>query len=124
VALELALLSDVLSAAAAPGDALAALLDYPISSVEAGDRRGCYLCNAAVDMAQADDDVRALVDQAFADAIAAVESVARSAGAAPEAGAHLFSVFLGLRVMARSGAALPAMRAARDHALQGLSLKS
>ena len=124
IALELALLADLLSGAEAPKAALAALLDYPIAKVAAGDRRGCFLCNAAIDMAQADAEIRKIVDEAFEGSVAAVEGVAAQAGAAPGAGAHLFSVFLGLRVMARSGAAIPAMKAARDHALTGLALNS
>ena len=75
-------------------------------------------------MAQADAEIREIVDEAFEGSVAAVEGVAAQAGASPGAGAHLFSVFLGLRVMARSGAAIPAMRAARDHALTGLALNS
>ena len=123
VAGEMALLADLLKRDP-PADALAALLDYPIEAVAAGDdRRGCFLCNAAVDMARADGDVRLIVEEAFAMAVAAIEQIAVSAGA-KGAGAHLFSVFLGLRVMARSGAPVASMRAARDHALRGLALNS
>ena len=122
-AAELALLADLLTSLA-PSQALAALLDYPIQAVESGeDRRGCFLCNAAIDMAQMDDEVRSLVDAAFADAIGAIDQVAERAGA-PGAGGHLFAVFLGLRVMARSGASVIAMKAARDHALRAVTLNS
>ena len=117
---ELALLAEVLTAPGAnPLASLTALLTYPIEAVEERrDRRGCFLCNAAVDMAQMDAETAVMVEEAFGAAIDAVEGVAVRAGGAPGAGAHLFSVFLGLRVMARAGVSAERMRAARDVALR------
>lgn len=106
-----------------PMAALTTLLSSPIDAVEkGGDRRGCFLCNAAVDMSLMEPEVRKIVDDAFAALVAAVDGVARAAGAGQGQGAHLFSVFLGLRVMARAGAPLAMMRASRDAALNGLKL--
>lgn len=122
---ELALLAAVL---AAPGRSamarLEALLDYPIDAARR-DRRGCLLCNASVDRALDDPETQAIVDAAFAKATAAIDRVAAEAsGHAVGSGAHLFAVFLGLRVMARAGAAAATMRTVRDAALASLKKTS
>ena len=122
---ELSLLGALLGDEAQPARSrLLHLLTYPIDAVEtAEDRRGCFLCNAAVDMAQIDPDTATIVEEAFATSTAAVDEVARQADAPEGAGAHLFSVFLGLRVMARAGVGADVMRAARDAALSGIEVK-
>ncbi|MBK0399800.1 TetR/AcrR family transcriptional regulator [Limibaculum sp. M0105] len=72
---------------------------------------GCFMCNAAVDRAPADPEVRARVDrmlQRIEDAIdAALAEGAQTAGWTPErrreAARLLTSAYVGLRVIARAG---------------------
>lgn len=99
---------------ASPRDRIADVFDYAIDARDRGDRRGCFLCNAAVDRAAQDDAIGALVKAAFDAAQDAFD-----AAAGPVSGGHYFAVFLGLRVMARAGATADAMRRARDAALGG-----
>ena len=118
---ELGALAGLLGDAATPAGArLRMLLDYPIDAVASrDDRRGCFLCNASIDRAPADPKVAEAVESAFAAAVASIDAVAQEAEGANRRGrgAHLFSVFLGLRVMARSGAPVALMREARDAGL-------
>lgn len=118
---ELGLLADALSGDAPPRARIQATYDYAISALEdRGDRRGCFLCNAAIDMAPHDAEVERIVTAAMDAAEAAFDAPAAEAGA-PGAGAHLFAVFLGLRVMAKAGASPDAMRRARDAAMATLA---
>lgn len=92
---------------------------------EAGDRRGCFLCNAAVGEAQADPEVAARVmammrrlEAALADALAGADG---APAAAPEARAEtarlLLAAYMGLRVLARAGYPAAELEAlARGHA--------
>lgn len=92
---------------------------------EAGDRRGCFLCNAAVDQAQADPEVAARVMammRRLEDAAAA--ALAETAGwerRPPEARAEtarmVVGAYMGLRVLARAGYPAAELEAqARAHA--------
>lgn len=75
------------------------------------DRRGCFLCNAAVDQAPADPKIRAKVmamlkrlELAFAEALKESKQVARwSARRRAETARLLLNSYMGLRVLARSG---------------------
>lgn len=103
---------------ASPFDRIAATFDYAIAAVEErADRRGCFLCNASVDMATHDPEVAKIVRKAFDAASESYEMVGRAAGGPEGIGDALFAVFLGLRVMAKSGAPVANMRRARDAAL-------
>lgn len=97
---------------------LRALFDEVIRAVEvAGDRRGCFLCNAAVDQAAHDPDVGKMVGEALAAATGAID-VAIEACGPTKANAHgVFATFLGMRVLAKSGADIASLKAARDTAL-------
>lgn len=98
-----------------------AFLMMAVDAVAArGDRRGCFLCNAAVDLAPHDPKAQAIVSAAFNNVRAAL---ATAAAAAPESFKksadpdYLLSVYLGMRVMAKAGAPLGALIAARDGVL-------
>jgi len=75
------------------------------------DRRGCFMCNAAVDQAPADAKIRAKVmammkrlEQAFAVALKESKQAARwSAKRRAETARFLLNSYMGLRVLARSG---------------------
>ena len=104
-----------------PASRISATFDYAIAAVEERqDRRGCFLCNAGIDMAPHDEEVEKMVSGAFEAASGAYEAVGLEAGGAAGVGDHLFAVFLGLRVMAKAGAPVAAMRSARDAALAPL----
>lgn len=106
----------------AAGEArIAAALDIVIDAVTLrGDRRGCFLCNAAVEAGALDEETQALVDQALdagRDGFSTAVAAARGGGDGDE-GATFFAVYLGMQVMARAGAPLEQLRAARDGALK------
>jgi TetR/AcrR family transcriptional regulator, transcriptional repressor for nem operon len=75
------------------------------------DRRGCFMCNAAVDQAPADPKIRAKVmamlkrlEKAFAAALKESRQAARwSAKRRAETAGLLLNSYMGLRVLARSG---------------------
>lgn len=99
-----------------PGQRMAAVLDYAINARENGDDRGCFLCNAAVDQALHNPVVKGVVDDAFAKAIAAFE-----AAVGPADAGRCFLNYLGMRVMAKSGMPVKAMKQARTSALIGFA---
>ena len=78
-----------------------------------GDRRGCFLCNAAVDQAPHDADVERAVtammrrlDRAFAEAL-------RDAGSGSDAARRaraLTAAYMGLRVLAKTGVSARQLR--------------
>lgn len=104
---------------------ISATYDYAIAAVEdRADRRGCFLCNAGVDMAAHDAEVEKIVQDAFAAACGAYEAAGRAAGGVNGVGDHLFAVFLGLRVMAKAGAPATTMRQAKEAALAPFSRRS
>lgn len=79
------------------------LLELAAQPAAANDR-GCFLCNAAVDQAQADAQVRAKVlamTRRIERAIA--EALAESAADHAEAARRLTALYMGLRVLARAG---------------------
>lgn len=93
-------------------------------AVEEGDRRGCFLCNAAVDQAptcpRTGAQVRAMIGEieaAFAAALAR-EMPDEAARAACARG--LVAGYFGLRVLVKAGLPEPALRDAADAALAPL----
>ena len=102
-----------------------AFLDLAIEPVaRRGDRRGCFLCNAAVDLAPEDAEVEAAVLEAL-DRLRRALDRALQGIAAPKrrkaAVESVISVYFGLRVMAKAGTPAPQLRLARDAALSGLA---
>jgi TetR/AcrR family transcriptional regulator, transcriptional repressor for nem operon len=94
------------------------------------DRRGCFLCNAAVDQAPVDAEIQGKVlammkrmERAIADALA---EHAQAAGWPAERRARtaltLTNAYLGLRVLARSGAPSKDLAAVIRTALEGSGL--
>ena len=99
----------------AGGDGSERVRRFLLSAVEPlgreGDRRGCFLCNAAVDRAQSDPEVAARVmammrriERAIAVALAeSGESAGRDDAAQTETARLLLIEYVGLRVLARAG---------------------
>ncbi|MGE3718547.1 MAG: TetR/AcrR family transcriptional regulator [Bauldia sp.] len=105
------------SAALLPGDKievrLRSFLEGAIARAESGDRRGCFLCNAAIDRAAADADVEAIVRRG----LTGLEQVFRKAlrdlvdPTVLDARAQLLlSSYVGLQALARAGYALDSLR--------------
>ena len=97
-----------------------------IVCVEAGDRRGCLLCNAAVGAAHDDDDIRTVVGRmlgdltnGFVSALADVPSSRKldEAGIVDQARGLTMS-YVGLRVLARSGAGVAQLKGAVSASLR------
>ncbi|MEO0819109.1 MAG: TetR/AcrR family transcriptional regulator [Pseudomonadota bacterium] len=110
-----------------PRARLQAFLDGPIrAAYDAGDGRGCFLCNAAADRALVDPDAAAIVragfermEQAVA-AVAAELDPALSPETAAAVAAACVTAYAGLRVLARAEMARASLEAARDRVLAAL----
>jgi TetR/AcrR family transcriptional repressor of nem operon len=95
------------------------------------DRRGCFLCNAAVDRAPMDAGVQAKVfammkrmERAVAAALTeSVQAAHWSAKRRAEAALTLINAYVGLRVLARSGFPPKDLAAVIRTAMQGCGLK-
>ncbi len=97
---------------------LRALFEETIRAVEiSNDRRGCFLCNAAVDQAAHDPDVAKIVSEAMAAARGAINVAIKACGPNKANADGVLAAFLGMRVLAKSGADIASLKAARDNAL-------
>lgn len=88
-----------------------------------GDRRGCLLCNAAVDLAPYDAQVKTVVAAGFSMTRNAFRAMLRdrvSTARLEGEGEHLLAIYIGMRIMARAGAAPAQLAIARDAALRAL----
>lgn len=91
------------------------------------DRRGCFLCNASVDQAVLDPETENAVKASLGRLGRALEDVLSRLPASsiddvrPHAEAQLFlSVYFGLRVLAKAGHPVRALKDARKTALRGI----
>ena len=83
------------------------------------DRRGCFLCNASVDQAQLDPQVRRAVEesmnrirQAFANALRASSPYKESERQAEKRAAALLAAYFGLRVLIKANLSKPVLDSA------------
>ncbi|NOX83917.1 MAG: TetR/AcrR family transcriptional regulator [Alphaproteobacteria bacterium] len=89
----------------------------------AGDRRGCFFCNASIDQAHRDARVRAAAMRGMEAMRATFEEALGAQGEAAnirQKAAGLLTAYLGLRVMVRAGFDEAALRCAVDDALAGI----
>jgi AcrR family transcriptional regulator len=101
---------------------IAALMQMPINAVrERGDRRGCFLCNAAVDLAPHDPLAAEMIASALNDATAAIGAALGACRSTRASAEGLLAAYLGMRVLAKAGAPVAALVAARDTALLSLA---
>lgn len=91
---------------------LAALLDGEVAQA---DRRGCFLCNASLDQAQANPDTQAQVQAMMQMSLAAFT---RLAGGDAAKGAALNAGYNGLRGMSAAGLDRAVLRKAADGVLK------
>ena len=97
-------------------------------SAAKSDPRGCFVCNAAIDQAPVDGDAERQVQASLARMEAALEAALAEQGAETGVPAsalrrqarHLMSVYFGLRVLAKAGAAPEVLKDAKDTALGSL----
>ncbi len=108
-------------------DRIGAFLDAPIAARrDAGDARGCFLCNASADRAALDPETAEIVQRCYAKLGSALDRTL--AEIMPPADAQrraqmVLAVYSGLRVMARSGMDIAALEYARDDALRSLGTR-
>lgn len=99
-------------------------LDQAIKPVEQRkDRRGCFLCNAASDLAPHNKDVELEVLGAIDQIRNALESVLKNSHEASSrklAKEHVLCVYFGMRAMAKSGTSVARLKLMRDAVLQNL----
>lgn len=108
---EFRLLEDVLMAADAPRARFTALFDAVLAPVRKGDRRGCFLCNTAIEHASDDPKVQTKTQAGIA-ATHALFARALVGFAQPSHINHrLVAGYFGLRVMVRGGVPLPDLEA-------------
>lgn len=110
---------------------VAALLDAPANAIrEAQDRRGCFLCNAAVDPGPGDGDgparVLAMFDRLEAGLRAALSDDASARGWTPakigDIAKSTLAIYIGLRVLSRAGAPLSTVEATTQAYLASLAV--
>jgi len=103
---------------------VAALLNAVIDAVAVdGDRRGCLLCNAAIDQAPHDVDVEREISGSIERLQRAFEkalSADRKGAALKEAASLTNAAYFGMRVMAKSGVPVAMMKQARNGLLKRL----
>jgi len=92
-----------------------------------GDRRGCFLCNAAVDQAPLDARSRQAVEAAmnrvramFADALSASSPYDKSPRKRESKAAQLTAAYFGLRVLVKANAPEQALRDAARGAIEAI----
>lgn len=105
-------------------DRIKRLLDLVIDAVATHrDRRGCLLCNAAVDQAPHDKSVEKVVTDGLNKMQSAIEAALKVDSPrkdVKEMASQINAVYFGMRVMAKSGAPLSMMKRARDSILKSL----
>ncbi|MFX0543708.1 TetR/AcrR family transcriptional regulator [Roseovarius sp. S4756] len=101
-----------------------AFLDAPIAARrDAGDARGCFVCNASADRAALDPETAQVVRRCYAKVTTALERTLAEimpAEAACRRAQTVLAVYAGLRVMARTGMPIADMEQARDDVLNSL----
>jgi TetR/AcrR family transcriptional repressor of nem operon len=113
----------MLAAPGPPRARLDALFSGVIDAAVAGDRRGCFLCNAVVDRPGDGEIAGALargfarLEDALAAALAGDPRYAKDGKARRRAAQHLLAAYVGMRVLARGGARVAALKNMRDAAL-------
>ena len=118
----------VLTGTGPPEKRIGKLLQSAIDAVTMRqDRRGCFLCNASVDQAALDAETEHAVKMSLGRLGRALEEVlsrlpvgARADGQRHMNAQHLLSVYFGLRVLAKAGHPVKALKAAKKAALRGV----
>ena len=108
---------------APPLERISAFLSAPLEAAGKNDRSGCFLCNASADQADLDPDTRKLIERGFDQLTRALVSTLMdlnqdfSPDQVQSKARALLAVYIGLRVMVRSGTPIKALRAVVSQAL-------
>lgn len=102
-----------------PVQKIGRLFDAVLQGVASGASvKGCLICNAAIDQAPTDEAARTMLSASIGRMERALTEALGGSGQALRRKAQgLLASYFGLRVMAKSGAALPLLEAIRDEAL-------
>ena len=96
---------------------ISGFLSAPLEAAGRNDRSGCFLCNASADQADLDRDARKLIERGFDQLTCALVSALMdtdknfSPDQVQSKARALLAVYIGLRVMVRSGTPTEALRA-------------
>ncbi|MGI9504473.1 MAG: TetR/AcrR family transcriptional regulator [Geminicoccaceae bacterium] len=104
---------------------IAKFLQLSIDAVaQRKDRRGCFMCTASVDQAALDLETERIVnaslkrmERALSDALAEIDDIGSNKTELSGRASLLLSVYLGMRVLAKAGYSLSALRATKRSAL-------
>lgn len=116
-----------LGAKGTPLEKLDSFLSAPIKDMATtGLSKGCFLCNASADRAQADSETRALVQRGFNKLAGALTGVITELNpqmkpkAARQSAQMMLTIYSGLRTMSRSGIDPAELYLAKDAAFKSL----
>lgn len=122
-------LGELLAPPGAPVERISRMFDCALDAAQAGDRRGCFLCNASVDQAPVDADAAETLRCAIDRVAAALEEVLaesapwrEDAAGRRAAARRVLTGYFGLLVMAKAGFAPAALRETADAALAELNV--
>ena len=118
----------LLTGAGAPEKRIERFLQSAIDAVAVEkDRRGCFLCNASIDQAMLDRESGRAVKAGVGRLSRALEQALSGLTGAPiddeeryANAQHLLSVYFGLRVLAKAGQSVAALRKTKSAALRGI----
>ena len=114
----------LLTGAGTPKKRIGAFLQTVVDAVtERGDRRGCFLCNASVDQAMLNPQAEQAVQSGLNKLAGALDKALPPASHAAQRrgrATHLLAVYFGMRVLAKGGHPVTAIKGAKDAALSGL----
>lgn len=111
----------------APLERVEAFLSLSITAIGEGDRRGCFLCNAAADRAALDGDTGTVVRRGYDKmrrgiAHSLAEFSPEESQSTTDARANLIlTVYSGLRVLSRAGGSAETLNAAKDETMRMLT---
>lgn len=124
---EFAKAEEVLSGPGTAQERFETLFGGVIALAAAGDRRGCFLCNAAADQGQEDAQATAMVNAAmrrlekiFRKGLADSSPYDRDQKAREERAAALLASYLGLRILTKADAPLRVIKSAASAAIRAI----
>ena len=113
-----------------PRERIEQFVNAPLNAVQKNDRSGCFLCNASADQSDLDQATKAQVSAGFDLLVTALSSALRDldrdlSGDEVAAKAQaLLSVYVGFRIMVRTGVAIEGLEFAASQAVQSMLPRS
>ena len=107
-------------------DRLTGFLNSAIDAIEQRkDRRGCFICNAAIELAPFDPAIEEVVQDVFEKlkgALMEVLAPLQDEACAQQTAEQLLATYLGMRVMAKAGSTAESLVAVRDRVMEGINV--